>query len=261
MFKIAVFVVVVSLGWYMGGEVYGKQHRSALARVSDSYVQDQQRATPELTNERIEVLRRIAGISNEAKLSSESISTSGTDALITSSNGVASRPVDSALVSNVRSNNAEWEYSQGINNYTGVKEGLAFSAWTTLSSSVQPAEDKVLASLVASCNDEGERLLYIRMLSAYPGFETAQHVNSVTGQVGWDSSNPYSAPFTYDVRLNALRLKAGIEDSLSMIRDGNNVTIKLPWHEGHQAAFVFSLAGSSQAIDTVFDYCVSRRQS
>jgi len=244
MFKIAVLAVVVSLGWYMGGEVYGKQHRTPLISLTDSSTQNHGTAIPELTKERIDTLKRIAGVSNEDGLSPVKSSTSGADALITSLSGV-------------QSFSSEWESSQNIDKYTGVKEGLAFSGWTSLSASPEQPDDQILASLVASCNDQGERSLYIRMLSAYPGFETAQRVNIVTGQVGWDSSNPYSAPFTYDVRLNALRLEAGIEDSLSMIRDGKKVTIQLPWYEGHHAAFEFSLAGSTRAINQVFDYCLS----
>ena len=92
------------------------------------------------------------------------------------------------------------------------------------------------------------------MRRTYSGFEHRRRV--VKGQIGWDSSTPYGASFTYDARLNALRLRAGLEDSFSMIKDGNKVTIQMPWNDS-QAAFDFSLKGSSQALNTVFGYCNS----
>jgi len=247
---------VIALGWYMGGEVYGKQQKASLISLADTSTQKQDPATPELSKERIELLRKIAAIANEDELSAMHTSTDDTHTF-NSLSSVATKSDEPELVNGFKAVNSKWESSQNIDKYTGVKEGLAFSNWTALSTSADRFSEKIQASLVASCNDKGERSLYIRMLSAYPGFETAQRANIVTGQVGWDSSSSYSAPFTYDVRLNALRLRAGIEDSLSMIKDGKKVTIQLPWYNGHQAAFEFSLKGSSQAIDKVFDYCLS----
>ena len=233
---------MISFGWYLADEVYGNSNTEASA-------------APELTTERIDVLRRIAGMSNENEFSTvtTALETDSTDDLITL-DGMSVKPSESGKVNNL-SATPEWESFLGVD-HNGSKEGFAFSGWTTLSSNhIWPVE-KIQAALVASCSDAGERSVYIRMLSFYPGSEN-DSVNMVQGQVGWDSSNPYSAPFTYDVGLNALRLRAGIDDSFSLIENGNKVTIQIPWDDSNRAVFEFSLNGSSRALKTALDYCSS----
>ncbi len=150
---------------------------------------------------------------------------------------------------------AEWNSYLGAGKTSNAKEGFAFSGWTILLPSLNWPNDRIRAALVASCNDKGEKSVYVRMLATYPAFETDLRVDTVEGKIGWDSSKPYDAPFTYDAGLNALRLQSGLEDSLSMIRNGNNVTFQIPWRNSHQAVFEFSLNGSSQALSRAFSYC------
>ena len=109
---------------------------------------------------------------------------------------------------------------------------------------------------MASCNDKGEKSLYVKMLTAYPLVETDKSVTTVEGLVGWDSSAPYAAAFTADAEMNTLRLQFGLEDTLSMLKDGKKVTLQLPWNQNDlQATFEFSLNGSTAALETVFGYC------
>ena len=152
---------------------------------------------------------------------------------------------------------AEWNSYLSTDKNNSAKEGFAFSDWTALSPSLDWPDDKIEAALVAGCNDRGEKTLYVRMLSNYPATDTARSTDVVRGQVKWDSSNAYGAPFTYDANLNALRLRSGLEDSLSLIEEGNTVTIQIPWYDGHIAVFEFSLSGSSQALKKAFEYCVA----
>jgi len=262
--KIAFFAVVVSFGWYLIDEVYGKQQLMPLA---DSNVYKADSAIPELTIERIEVLRRIAGMSNENESPSvdTSVTPSDTNPSDTSNaitlNGASALPSGFEKVNNLRSTDSEWESYQGIDQYNGTKEGFAVSGWTTLSPSNNWSDENIQAALVAGCNDDGERSLHIKMLSSYLGSETDRSENIVNGKIGWDSSKAYGASFTYDGELNALRLRAGLEDTLSMIRDGKKVTIQIPWRDSKQGAFEFSLKGSSQALNSAFDYCSSSHAS
>lgn len=151
---------------------------------------------------------------------------------------------------------ANWESYLGIDKKSSAKEGFAFSNWTMLSSSLEWPDEKIEAALVASCNEKGEKSLYVRMLPQYPVDGTDQQLEIVEGEIQWDSSKAYGVPFTYDASVNALYLLAGLEDTLSMIKEGNKVTIQIPWQDGNQAVFEFSLSGSSQALDSAFRYCV-----
>lgn len=152
---------------------------------------------------------------------------------------------------------AEWDSYLSTDNKIGLKEGFAFSKWTILSPSLNWPADKIDAALVAGCNNKGEKSLYVRMLPKYPVTDATQKVAVVEGQIKWDSSNSYVVPFVYDSTLNALRLQYGLDDSFSLINDGKKVTIQVPWHDGHQAVFEFSLRGSSEALRTAFDFCRS----
>ena len=271
MLKIGFILVVFSFGWYLTDVVYGKQqsippanssaHNSSAhnSSVHNSSVQREKLSSiPELTEERIELLRRIAGLANKNELSyvNASAETGSSDDPITLS-GVAAMPAEFDAEINRRSADSEWKSYRGIDQKSNTKEGLASSGWTTLSPSLNTPDENIQAALVAICNDNGARSLYIRMLSSYPGTEPASHVNVVNGQIGWDSASSYDAPFTYDVELNALRLRAGVKDAFSMIKAGNKVTIQIPWQDNNQATFEFSLNGSSQALKTAFDYCGS----
>lgn len=296
MFKIVFFISAVSFGWYqlttghgnsqnevlvapeltaeriellrriaghpekIGPVVFEKQHVS-IENQSGSYaLNDEAQAAPELTNDRVELLRRIAGMPNENELAAVNAPIQNTNIDDPfAMNGNSAIPAGFEMVSKVTTG-SEWQSYLGVDQYSGAKEGFAFSRWTTLSPNHNWPDEKIQAALVAGCKDDGERSLYIRMLSVYPGSE-ADNVSMVEGQIGWDSSDPYGAPFTYDVGLNALRLRAGIEDSFSMIKDGNTVTIQIPWYDSNQAAFKFSLKGSSQALNSAFDYCSSSQSS
>lgn len=167
---------------------------------------------------------------------------------------------------------AGWEFYLGADSSSGAKEGFAFSSWTIYSPSPDWPDKKIEAALVASCNDRGEKSLYLRILPVYPISESERGVEILNGKIKWDSSNPYGVPFIYDARLNALQLRSGLEDSFSMIEDGNKVAIQIPWNDGNRnsnydgnfdsnygdnyAFFEFSLSGSSQALRTAFDYCL-----
>ena len=239
-------------------EVPGEPHIDLVRPLAASSTDDfELAAIPGLTEGRIEFLRQISGNSPEDDLSSAIAFASAADNLIKSSNAKTTEPAVPNILNNVPSANSEWA-SQVVNSNSGAKEGIAFSGWTVLSPSADWPGEKIHATLVAGCNGEGERSLYIRTPSPYPGSEAGRRVNTVRGRVGWDSSDPYGAPFSYDAELNALRLKAGVEDSLSMIKDGKKVTIQIPWHDGHEATFEFSLKGSSQALKTAFDHCLSQ---
>lgn len=150
---------------------------------------------------------------------------------------------------------AEWQSYLSVDKNSSLKEGFAFSNWTILSPTLNWPDDKIEAALVASCNDRGEKSLYVRILPKYPATNTQQPLDIVNGQIKWDSSYSYGAPFTYDRNLNALQLRSGLEDSFSMIKEGNTVTIRIPWQEDHHAVFEFSLNGSSQALEKAFSYC------
>lgn len=249
---IAFYAFVILFGWYLAGEVFGEQsYPESNSNVhTAAYIE-----APELTKERIDLLKRIAGASNEDKFTSASttVVSSDTDNVPTSFNDIVTIPAGSRSVKSerVRTNSSEWESYNTTNEYSGTKEGSASSAWTILSPSLNWTDDSIQATLTASCNDEGEKTLSLRMLSTYP----ISDAGTVKGLIRWDSSNPYEAPFVYDPELNALRLQFGFEDSLSLIRDGNNVTIQIPWYDDHQAVFEFSLKGSSRAVNTAFDYC------
>lgn len=154
---------------------------------------------------------------------------------------------------------ADWKNYLSVDNQKGVKEGFAFTEWTSLSATVNWPDDKIDAALVASCDDKGDRSLYLRILTQYP-FGRIARSNSlrgafVEGQIQWDSSSAYNVPFSYDTALNALRLQSGLEDSFSLIGEGNKVTIQIPWNSGQQAVFEFSLRGSLKALRTAFDFC------
>ncbi len=151
---------------------------------------------------------------------------------------------------------ANWKSYLSIDSESNTKEGFAFTDWTNLSPSDSWADDKIEAALVASCNDKGEKSLYVRLLPTYSNTEIEQRLDTITGQIKWDSSYSYDAPFTYDPDLNALLLLSGLDDSLSMISDGNNVTIRIPWLKGQHAEFNFSLNGSSNALKTAFEHCL-----
>ena len=276
MLKLGFFLVAISFGWYMVEEVYGTQQipeltkeRSELLRqvATGQRLSSEKQAgfnedkaelvsNPELTRERIELLQRIGGISKVDEVSSVNTSASVTDDLIALPSGVTTEPTE--LVKNISSTNSEWASFQRIDQHSRAMEGFAFSGWTTLSPSNNWSDEKIQAALVAGCNDDGARSLYVKLLSAYPGAETTQRPDVVKGQVGWDSSAAYSAPFTYDVGLNALRLLSGLDDSLSQIKAGNKVTIQIPWHNDQQATFEFPLKGSSKALIAAFDYCLSQ---
>ena len=248
---IAFLAFVILFSWYLVDEVYSEQPKS----VANSYPHEVERTeTPELTAERIELLRKIAGISNEDVFPSVNAGRSS-DAytLHTSFNGIvtiptSSRPVNEVLVHSISS---EWEANRSINEYSGIKEGSAVSAWTRLSPSLTWTDDSIQAALVAGCNEEGEKSLNLKLLSAYP----ISDVSTVKGQVKWDSSSPYHAPFTYNQDLNTLRLQSGLDDSLSLIRAAKKVSIQIPWHDDQQAIFTFSLKGSSRAVNAAFGYC------
>ena len=174
---------------------------------------------------------------------------------------IAGRPVKKLvlliLFSGVFSTaSAEWNSYLGIDKKSNVKEGFAFSNWTIVSPSLNSPDEKIEAALVAGCNETGEKSLYVRMLPNYQATGAVQGVALVRGQIQWDSSNSYDVPFTYDAGLNALQLRAGIEDSLSLINDGNKVTIQVPWHDGREVVFEFSLSGSSKALKTAFAHCL-----
>gem|GEM_PF-5499325 len=284
--RIGFFAVVISFSWYVVDEVYGKtgiplgssnspyeelgtpkltveriqllQRIAAEERLSSNTQKDELAAIPALTQDRIELLRRIGGIENEddiSKVNSSAISGDTDNTIGTLSvDPIYTQPVNQPVnKGNPGRTNSEWESYKGIGQSSGAKEGFASSGWTTLSLDNWP--DDIQAALIASCNDEGEKSLYVQMRTTYPGSET------VRGRVGWDSSNPYRAPFTYDAGLNALRLRSGLEESFSMLKDGNKVTIQVPWHDSRLAAFEFSLKGSSQALKTAFDYCRSSNQT
>ena len=256
MSNFAFFLAVLAFGWYLSDVVYGEQQSIPLAN-SNAHI-EQQGSIPELTEERIELLRRIAGlpIEDEASYVSATVKTSGTDNSITLTGSSAiSSKLDAEI--NVRSVNSEWESYQGIDQDSNKKEGFAYSGWTTLSASHNLSHEKIQASLVVGCSEDGDRSLYVKTRSSYPGSESDRDTDVVSGLIGWDSSDPYDAPFTYDAGLNALRLRSGIEDSFSLIKAGNKVTIQFPWQEDNQAVFEFSLKGSSVAINDVFHYCTS----
>ena len=257
MSNFAFFLAVLAFGWYLSDVVYGEQQSIPLAN-SNAHI-EQQGSIPELTEERIELLRRIAGlpIEDEASYVSATVKTSGTDNSITLTGSSAiSSKLDTEI--NVRSVNSEWESYQGIDQDSNRKEGFAYSGWTTLSPSHNWSDEKIQASLVVGCSEDGDRSLYVKTLSSYPGSaESDRDTDVVSGLIGWDSSDPYDVPFTYDAGLNALRLRSGIEDSFSLIKAGNKVTIQFPWQEDNQAVFEFSLKGSSVAINDVFHYCTS----
>jgi len=156
---------------------------------------------------------------------------------------------------------AEWESYLGVDQKGSSREGFAFSNWTDLSPSLNWPDDKIEAALVAGCNDKGEKSLYIRILPRYPARDSENQIELVEGKIQWDSSYSYSAPFTYDESLNALHLRFGLEDTLALINDGNNVTIQIPWYDEHKAVFKFSLTGSSEALKAAFDYCLVGSQA
>ena len=160
-----------------------------------------------------------------------------------------------AMLSISSSASAEWQNYMSVNEDSKLREGFAFSNWTILSPSLNWPDEKIEAALVASCNDQGEKSLYVRILPRYPATSAQLSEQTVTGQVKWDSAYSYGAPFTYDENLNALHLKSGLEDSFSMIKEGNSVTIRLPWRDDHHAVFEFSLDGSSAALEKAFTYC------
>ena len=322
MLKIVFFVLAISFSWYLVDEVYGKQSAASSTQLANSGTFDKNTAAviPELTKERIELLRRIAakgqadsaktiseisanpktdllineaaphalkaelaarprltkeriellrsiaGLPNEDELPpiSSSHQTNGTNSLITSSKIVAAPELVSVLQS--RSTNSDWGSHLATDKADGSKQGFAFSGRTSLSPSLnwpdekKPAEQhkdgKIQAALMASCNDKGEKSLYVKMLTAYPLVETDKSVTTVEGLVGWDSSVPYAAAFTTDAEMNTLRLQFGLEDTLSMLKDGKKVTLQLPWNQNDlQATFEFSLNGSTAALETVFGYC------
>ena len=250
MFKLAAFVFAISLSWYLFAyEAYGKQAVS----IGNRSEMLQESVVPELTKERIELLRRIADTSAREDRSSVGTSHNKTSSQINSIN----KAVASSAETKSRSTSAiDWNSSQHLDQYSGARKGFAFSGWTYQSRSLNWPDD-IQASLVASCNSEGEKSLYIKMSNTYPFSGSRRGSYSVDGLVGWDSSTPYGAPFTYDARLNALRLQAGLEDSLSMVRDGKKVTIHIPWYNDKHAAFEFSLQGSSNALRTAFNYCTT----
>jgi len=156
---------------------------------------------------------------------------------------------------------AEWESYLGVDQKSSSREGFAFSNWTVLSPSLNWPDEKIEAALVAGCNDKGERSLYVRILPNYPTPESSEPLTVVNGQIKWDSAYSYNAPFTYDASLNALHLQFGLDDTLALISDGNNVTIQIPWYDEHKAVFTFSLSGSSQALKRAFDYCQADSQT
>lgn len=151
---------------------------------------------------------------------------------------------------------ADWDSYLGVDKNNSAREGFAFSNWTLLSSALDWPDEKIEAALVASCNEQGEKSLYVRMLPQYPADSGEQRLDIVEGEIQWDSSKAYGVPFIYNESLNALYLVAGLEDTLSMIRQGNKVTIQIPWQGGNQAVFEFSLEGSSRALESAFEYCV-----
>jgi len=249
---IAFYAFVILFGWYLAGEVLGEQSylESSSTVHTAEYIE-----TPELTKERIDLIKRIAGVSNEDQFTSVSttVVSSDTDNVPTSFNEVVTIPADSRSenTERVRPINSEWEFYNTIDEYSGAKKGSASSNWTILSPSLNWTDDSIQATLTASCNEEGEKSLSLRMLSTYP----VSDAGTVNGLIRWDSSNPYEAPFIYDSELNALRLLSGLDDSLSLIEDGNSVTIQIPWYDDHRAVFEFSLKGSSRAVNAAFDYC------
>jgi len=147
---------------------------------------------------------------------------------------------------------AEWKSYLNVDEGS-TREGFAFSNWTIISTKRDAPDENINAALVAACNDKGQTSLYLRMLSIYPAVSNAE---VLSGQIRWDSSTAYDVPFTYDASLNALRLRSGLEDSFSMIRDGNKVTIKVPWKDSQFAVFEIPLSGSSEALKAAFDFCL-----
>lgn len=246
MIKTVFFVLAISFSWYVVNDVYGKPNVASSNLLASPKAHD----IPELTPERIELLKRIAGMSNTGLTNPVSTIPQSTNLELVSRN-------KSDSDGGVQSTGSEWRSYQGVDKYNGTKEGLASSGWTTVTTSSNKKSGNTQVALVASCDDNGEKSVYIKMLPAYPYTDGTQRVDIVNGQVGWDSSNPYGATFSYDIELNALRLQAGLEDSLSMIKAGNKVRFQVAWHDGHQADFEFSLKGSSRALETAFAYCLS----
>jgi len=243
MVKTAFFVLAISFSWYVVSDVYGKQSTTSpklLAKPSAPNAELD--AIPELTKERIELLRRIAGIFTD-RVTDRVTDKDSLSSDISSENNLE-----------FRSTNSEWRSYQSTDKYSGAKEAFASSRWAIPTASGNRTDGNTQVALVASCNDEGEKSVYIKMRPVFPIADSETSV--VKGQVGWDSSDPYDATFYYDAELSALRLRAGLEDSLSMIKAGNKVRIHVPWHDGQQADFEFSLKGSSRALKAAFDHCL-----
>jgi len=232
-----------------------EEHQYSTEKRSDSdEYRSESGSFPELTQERIALLERIGGLSNNEDL--PTADTSASETVDLSALSVTASTVPSELVKNSSSTNSEWENFQQTDQLDGAKEGFAFSGWTAPSPSADGPDDNIQAALVASCNDEGDKSLYVRLLSTYPNSDTVRSAAIVKGQVLWDSSTPYGAPFVYDEELNALRLRSGLDDSFSMLKEGKKVTIQLPWNDEQHTTFEFSLKGSTQAIQSAFDYCL-----
>ncbi len=244
MVKSTFFVLAIFFSWYVVNDVYGKQSVESPILLSKPKAYNAEFEIPELTEERIELLRRIAGLQVAGVTSGRVTDKNGSASVLSSENSAE-----------LRSTNAEWRSYQSTDKHSGTREGVASSGWAVPTTPLYPADGEPQVALVASCNDEGEKSVYIKMRPDYPIPVNGRIV--VTGQVGWDSSDPYDATFSYDAGLNVLRLQAGLEDSLSMIKAGNKVRIQMPWHDDHQVDFEFSLKGSSRALKSAFDHCLS----
>jgi len=245
--RIGFFAVVISFSWYVVDEVYGKTG-IPLGSSNSPY---EELGTPKLTVERIQLLQRIAA---EERLSSN-----------TQKDELAAIPALTQdrieLLRRIGGIENEDDISK-VN--SSAISGDTDNTIGTLSVDpiyTQPVNQPVNKGNPGRTNSEWESYKGIGQSSgAKEGFASSGS-ETVRGRVGWDSSNPYRAPFTYDAGLNALRLRSGLEESFSMLKDGNKVTIQVPWHDSSLAAFEFSLKGSSQALKTAFDYCRSSNQT
>ena len=115
MFKLAAFVFAISLSWYLFAyEAYGKQAVS----IGNRSEMLQESVVPELTKERIELLRRIADTSAREDRSSVGTSHNKTSSQINSINkAVASSPGPKK-----RSTSAtDWNSSHHLDQYSGAK--------------------------------------------------------------------------------------------------------------------------------------------